>query len=119
MGNHLKKFLFCLAWVGLFLLVRLYIDRRLICQGERRERMRREEARHPAPDSISPLNSQNYLNYLNSGGADPFDGECLHGLSDPLWCNICSKNLEAQAAMAAQGHNVGWSPEPERRVSPA
>ena len=73
--------------------------------------MGREEARHPAPDMIFPGNSKNYLNSLNPAGHDPFDGECRHGLSDPLWCNICSKNLEAQAAITAHGHNVPWSPQ--------
>ena len=74
--------------------------------------MRREETRNPAPEKVFPLNSLNYLNSLDSSGNDPFDGECRHGLSDPLWCNICSKNLEAQATMTTQGHNVPWSPRP-------
>ena len=74
--------------------------------------MTREEARHPVPDQVSPSNSLNYLNSLDSSGNDSFDGECRHGLSDPLWCNICSKNLEAQATMTTQGHNVPWSPRP-------
>jgi hypothetical protein len=72
--------------------------------------MRREEARPPASDKVFPLNSINSLNSLNSSGNDPFDGECRHGLSDPHWCNICSKNLEAQATLTSQGHNVPLSP---------
>jgi len=70
--------------------------------------MRREEVRQPAPDQVFPLNSINNLNSLNSSGSDPFDGECRHGLSDPLWCNICSKNLEVQATLTSQGHTVPW-----------
>src|SRR2546423_11278914 len=87
-------------WWGFYHHVRLYRVERY-CQGERRWLMMREEARHPASDKVLPWNSL---------GADRFESECRHGLSDPVRSNICCQDPGRQATIAAQGHKVPWSP---------
>ena len=70
------------------------------CRGERRWLMMRKEARHPATDKAPPWSSL---------GADRFESECRHGLSDPMWCNICSQDPARQENLKAQGHEFPWS----------
>ena len=62
--------------------------------------MMREEARHPASDKVLPWNSL---------GADRFESECRHGMSDPMWCNICSEDVARQGTTKAQGRELPWS----------
>jgi len=62
--------------------------------------MMREEARKPATDKVLPWISL---------GADRFESECRHGLSDPSWCNICSKDPALQGTVAPPGRQVPWS----------
>lgn len=62
--------------------------------------MMREEARQPAGAKVQPWNSP---------VADRFESECRHGLSDPMWCNICSQDLAHQGATAAKGHEFPWT----------
>jgi hypothetical protein len=75
------------------------IGRRVYCRGERRWLMTRKEARHPATEN-GPWNSL---------GADRFESECRHGLSDPMWCNICSQDPARRETVKAQGHELPWS----------
>ena len=62
--------------------------------------MMRDEARHPASAKAQPWNSL---------AADRFESECRHGLSDPMWCNICSQDPARQGAVAAKGHEFPWT----------
>ena len=62
--------------------------------------MMREEARHPASAKVQPWSSL---------AADRFETECRHGLSDPMWCNICSQDPARQGAVAAKGHEFPWT----------
>ena len=62
--------------------------------------MMREEVRSPASPKVQPWTSL---------GADRFESECRHGLSDPKWCNICSQDPAHQATEAAKGHEFPWS----------
>ena len=76
------------------------IGRRVNCRGERRWLMMRNEARHPATEKGLPWNAQ---------GADRFESECRHGLSDPMWCNICSQDSARRETVKAEAHELPWS----------